>query len=339
MKSHTVRNSIIVVAIVAISFCLYGMSNRAFALEHPVAETAVPAIESPVVEAAAPTVSEIEITEAATEETTEPTEIQEITEAPAKTPETPIEAPEEKKKTEPTTKPTETPEETKHAHNYNKTKTDPTCTEGGYTTYTCECGDSYVNNKVNATGHAYESVVTAPAIGTAGYTTHTCKNCGDKYVDGYTDAIHEHVHNYVATQTFAANCTTDGHTVYACECGDSYTDDVIPATEHVYITYIVEPTYETEGYDLHICEGCGHTYKDNFVSVLQQPADPVEDEKEEPVEDDGFVHGECHCDRNDGHLHEEIRRGNYVYIYCERVDKPHKGPDGFKVWYPYDWYF
>lgn len=30
-----------------------------------------------------------------------------------------------------------------HAHSYEKTVTAPTCTEGGYTTYTCRCGDSY----------------------------------------------------------------------------------------------------------------------------------------------------------------------------------------------------
>ena len=34
--------------------------------------------------------------------------------------------------------------------------TDPTCTEQGYTTYTCACGDSYVDNYVEATGHVYD---------------------------------------------------------------------------------------------------------------------------------------------------------------------------------------
>ena len=40
-----------------------------------------------------------------------------------------------------------------HAHNYSAVVTAPTCTEQGYTTYTCRCGDSYVNAYTNALGH------------------------------------------------------------------------------------------------------------------------------------------------------------------------------------------
>ena len=40
-----------------------------------------------------------------------------------------------------------------HTHNYFSTVTPPTCTEQGYTTYTCECGDSYIADEVEALGH------------------------------------------------------------------------------------------------------------------------------------------------------------------------------------------
>ena len=40
-----------------------------------------------------------------------------------------------------------------HTHNYEAVITDPTCTENGYTTYTCKCGDSYVDDEVAALGH------------------------------------------------------------------------------------------------------------------------------------------------------------------------------------------
>ena len=43
--------------------------------------------------------------------------------------------------------------ETPHVHSYTETVTAPTCTKGGYTTYTCECGDSYIGNETKATGH------------------------------------------------------------------------------------------------------------------------------------------------------------------------------------------
>ena len=39
-------------------------------------------------------------------------------------------------------------------HEYLPKVTAPTCTEGGYTTYTCACGSSYVANRTPATGHA-----------------------------------------------------------------------------------------------------------------------------------------------------------------------------------------
>ena len=37
-------------------------------------------------------------------------------------------------------------------HTYETTVTAPTCTEQGYTTYTCDCGDSYVGDYVDAEG-------------------------------------------------------------------------------------------------------------------------------------------------------------------------------------------
>ena len=44
---------------------------------------------------------------------------------------------------------------TRHKHSYNSVVTNPTCTEQGYTTHTCECGDSYVDNYVSALNHSF----------------------------------------------------------------------------------------------------------------------------------------------------------------------------------------
>ena len=41
-------------------------------------------------------------------------------------------------------------------HSYSTVVTAPTCTEDGYTTYTCNCGDTYVDNPVAALGHKDE---------------------------------------------------------------------------------------------------------------------------------------------------------------------------------------
>ena len=46
-----------------------------------------------------------------------------------------------------------------HEHTYTETVTAPTCTEQGYTTHTCECGDSYVDAYIDALGHDYKDGV------------------------------------------------------------------------------------------------------------------------------------------------------------------------------------
>ena len=44
-----------------------------------------------------------------------------------------------------------------HNHSYTSVKTAPTCTEQGYTTYTCSCGNSYKSDYVAALGHSYKN--------------------------------------------------------------------------------------------------------------------------------------------------------------------------------------
>lgn len=47
-----------------------------------------------------------------------------------------------------------------HIHDYNLVETAPTCTEDGYTTYTCErCFACYVGDYIEALGHAFEDYV------------------------------------------------------------------------------------------------------------------------------------------------------------------------------------
>ena len=95
--------------------------------------------------------------------------------------------------TEPATEdptPTETEStatETIHTHSYASKITNPTCTEGGYTTFTCGCSDTYTADQTDATGHAYQEKVTAPSCTEKGYTTYTC-SCGDSYVSDYVSA-------------------------------------------------------------------------------------------------------------------------------------------------------
>lgn len=66
-----------------------------------------------------------------------------------------------------------------HTHSYKDVVTAPTCTEKGYTTHTCACGDSYVDTYTDALGHAWDNgKVTKEATETTqGSMTYTCTRC------------------------------------------------------------------------------------------------------------------------------------------------------------------
>ena len=66
-----------------------------------------------------------------------------------------------------------------HEHSYTDVVTAPTCTEKGYTTHTCSCGDSYVDTYTDALGHAWDSgkVTKQPTATETGVRTYTCTRC------------------------------------------------------------------------------------------------------------------------------------------------------------------
>ena len=189
-----------------------------------------------------------------------------------------------------------------HTHSFaDKKVVAPTCTEMGYTLYTCSCGESEKDNYVSASGHnwdegvyveanrktftcltcgakvenflvddkhehSYTSVVTAPGCGAMGYTTHTC-SCGDVKVTTYVDAL-EHVWGEGKVSVVATE-EKEGLLVYSCNlCGEKR-EEVIPKVEHihVYSDTVVAPTCEEKGYTQHICR-CGDSYNDAEVAAL-----------------------------------------------------------------------
>ena len=84
-----------------------------------------------------------------------------------------------------------------HTHTYSERVVSPSCTDKGYTTHTCVCGESYVDSYVSALGHAWDDgvVTKQPTETTKGVKTFTCTRCdatrtesipatGDKAGDG-----------------------------------------------------------------------------------------------------------------------------------------------------------
>ena len=142
----------------------------------------------------------------------------------------------------------------------------PTCTEQGYTVYTCTaCGDEVKADFVPATGHSYEASVVAPTCEKDGYTNHVCSVCGDSYRDNYVDAAG---HQYTDTVT-APTCTASGYTTHTCSvCGHSYVDSIVPATGHSYEAVVTAPTCDKMGYTTYTCSVCGDSYVGNYTDAL-----------------------------------------------------------------------
>ena len=66
-----------------------------------------------------------------------------------------------------------------HIHSYQVVVTAPTCTEKGFTTHTCECGDSYIDTYIDALGHDFGdwAQMKAPTCTEKGEEKRTCSRC------------------------------------------------------------------------------------------------------------------------------------------------------------------
>ncbi|MCD8197122.1 MAG: S-layer homology domain-containing protein [Lachnospiraceae bacterium] len=193
-------------------------------------------------------------------------------------------------------------------HNYEAVVTEPTCTEDGYTTYTCvNCGDSYIADETEHLRHDYvgESVI-LPSCDHAGVSLFTCSRCGDWYMlaedaEGHTAGEPATCttpqlctvcgavlalptgHEYEATVT-EPTCTEQGYTTYICiYCGDTYTDNYTEATGHTPGDWIVDkqPTLDYEGSRHKECEACGETTDSETLDKL--PREAVTDSSGEAV--------------------------------------------------------
>ena len=152
-----------------------------------------------------------------------------------------------------------------HTHSFTSVKTAATCSELGYTTYTCtSCGFSYTGDYTATADHTWNSgtVTTAATETTTGVMTYTCTVCGTTKTE--TIPVSEHVHSYTAVTT-EATCTTPESTTYTCSCGDSYVEEGTTLAAHSYTASTYSPTCKDQGYTKYVCKNCGDTYTGNYT--------------------------------------------------------------------------
>ena len=165
------------------------------------------------------------------------------------------------------------------SHTYESVVTEPTCTEDGYTTYTCTgCEDSYVMDIVPATGHTEEILsAVAPTCASTGLTEgKKCTVC--QAVTVAQSVVDAFAHTETTIQGTAPTCTLTGFTEgkKCTVCGDiTVAQNIIPANGHSYNAVVTAPTCENAGYTTYTCSVCGDSYVANNVDALGHSYDAV----------------------------------------------------------------
>lgn len=175
--------------------------------------------------------------------------------------------------TQPSTEPTRPPvTDPGHEHSFVLAASQQaTCEEPGWSKYVCSCGAEEMRDYVPALGHSYQGGrIVPPTCTEDGYTEYTCTVCG--HVER-RDIVEASGHQYELVKTQEASCTEDGYTEYKCAvCGDIKRENVQLATGHTFGEWIVdrEPAPNDPGERHRVCETCHEAEKDTFELTIRK---------------------------------------------------------------------
>ncbi len=121
-----------------------------------------------------------------------------------------------------------------HTHKYTALYTvRPTCTESGYTVFSCACGESYEGEQTNSLGHIFSSEKVYYKKATCAEKGEAGRYCQRCYA--MTDIIYYEKTPHTPTDvTVKANCKRNGEIRKECSyCRKLYSSDVIPKISSV----------------------------------------------------------------------------------------------------------
>ena len=156
-----------------------------------------------------------------------------------------------------------------HSHSYTSVVTPPTCTAKGYTTYTCECGDSYVSDYTEMVAHSLihhdAKAATCTEDGHKSYDT--CSNCD------YTtyEAVKASGHSFTWVYNNDATTEKDGTETQVCSVcstkGETRTKEG---------TKLLEPVNPNANAVIHIAEANSYDYR--TIITIEATATDVDEE-------------------------------------------------------------
>ena len=137
----------------------------------------------------------------------------------------------------------------------------------------CDETETRGGETLEALGHDYASVVTNPTCTEQGYTTYTCTRCTDSYVADYTNALGHTPSAAVEENRVEPTCKDFGSydtVIYCsvCEAELSREPHTLNKVAHTYESAVTEPTCTEQGFTTNTCSVCGFSYKSNIVAAL-----------------------------------------------------------------------
>ena len=222
---------------------------------------------------------------------------------------------------EDTTEPSvEITEPVEHTHSYAQTVTAPGCETEGYTTYTCDCGDTYVGDNVNAIGHSWSQWQTTaePTEETTGTAERICSVCAANESKVLDKVIAGHTHSYSSEISKSATCTTEGIVTYTCSCGGGYTES-IAKLGHDYKSAVTKPTCTAKGYTTYTCSRCNDSYKGKYTSAVGHSWGSWITTKEPTVSSTGIAERSCSvCNKSETRTLDKLIEG-HTHSYTSKV--------------------
>ena len=151
---------------------------------------------------------------------------------------------------------------THHEHSYLIETLTATCGHGGYTLYTCDCGDFYKTNDSEPLEHEYGDwgIIQAATVENEGQKERRCLHCNERVVEAIPKIEnHKHKHKY-KDKVVKPTCTEEGYIVHTCStCGYKETDSEIAASGHSWSSWKTtkKATTDTPGEKTRSCKTCG----------------------------------------------------------------------------------
>lgn len=144
---------------------------------------------------------------------------------------------------------------------YEKTITQPTCTQSGLKGKICNtCGEVVAPVVIEKLDHKLKTVETVyPTCTESGYVKSYCSLC-ETYFTEYTEPLGHLRRENAAYSTIKPTCTKDGMTYDSClRCLEKLDITIIPATGHTEgkWSYLIKPGCTSTGIGVLKCETCG----------------------------------------------------------------------------------